>query len=327
MDFKPLKLERIIEISEIITVHYFEYDSTFVFPGESHPFWEFLCVDKGCVEVTAGRQVYLLKSGDIIFHQPNEFHALKAGIPAPNLVVISFSSASGTMDFFREKRLETDAAEREFLAAIIAEAKKSFADPLDDPDQKEIRLKEQASPASRQIIALELEKFLLHLLNRYEGMTPDASTQGSAASPALGTDVHSGAHTRDDEQLIGEINFYLLSHLAQNLTIEEIAKAHLISISRLEHLIRSHCGCGVIRYFISLKITRAKELIRDRNMNFSQIAEVLGYSSVHYFSRQFKKVTGMTPSEYSRSIIKDADARMSNKLSENMFAFSVRDML
>ena len=37
-------------------------------------------------------------------------------------------------------------------------------------------------------------------------------------------------------------------------------------------------------------------------MNFTQIADSLGYASIHYFSRQFKKITGMTPSEYSSSI-------------------------
>ena len=37
-------------------------------------------------------------------------------------------------------------------------------------------------------------------------------------------------------------------------------------------------------------------------MNFTQIADALGYTSIHYFSRQFKKITGMTPSEYASSI-------------------------
>jgi YesN/AraC family two-component response regulator len=58
----------------------------------------------------------------------------------------------------------------------------------------------------------------------------------------------------------------------------------------------------VIDYFTKLKIDMAKQLVRDNHMNFTQIADYLGYSSIHYFSRQFKKTTGMTPSEYSSSI-------------------------
>ena len=58
----------------------------------------------------------------------------------------------------------------------------------------------------------------------------------------------------------------------------------------------------VIELFLQMKIEFAKQLIREDQMNFTQISDFLGYSSIHYFSRQFKKITGMTPSEYSSSI-------------------------
>ena len=44
-------------------------------------------------------------------------------------------------------------------------------------------------------------------------------------------------------------------------------------------------------------------MIRNQQMNFTQIADALGYTSVHYFSRQFKKLTDMTPTEYRASIM------------------------
>ena len=46
----------------------------------------------------------------------------------------------------------------------------------------------------------------------------------------------------------------------------------------------------------------AKQLIRENEMNFTQISDFLSYSSIHYFSRQFKKLSGMTPTEYATSI-------------------------
>ena len=46
----------------------------------------------------------------------------------------------------------------------------------------------------------------------------------------------------------------------------------------------------------------ARLLIRENKLNFSQIAEKLGYGSIHYFSRQFKNITGMTPTEYQESV-------------------------
>ena len=48
-------------------------------------------------------------------------------------------------------------------------------------------------------------------------------------------------------------------------------------------------GLGIIEYFSNMKIESAKEMIRTGHMNFTQISEQLGYASIHYFSRQFKK--------------------------------------
>ena len=62
--------------------------NNFSFSGESHNFWEFVCVDKGEVGVSHGENYTILKKNDLIFHKPNEFHDVKAtwGI-APNLVL------------------------------------------------------------------------------------------------------------------------------------------------------------------------------------------------------------------------------------------------
>jgi YesN/AraC family two-component response regulator len=70
----------------------------------------------------------------------------------------------------------------------------------------------------------------------------------------------------------------------------------------LQKLFREKTGGGVIEYFNRMKIETAKQMIREGKYNFTQLSEYLGYSSVCYFSRMFKKATGMSPSEYSSSI-------------------------
>ena len=76
----------------------------------------------------------------------------------------------------------------------------------------------------------------------------------------------------------------------------------MIGRSQLQKIFQQKTGLGVIEYFSNMKIDAAKQMMRTDLMNFTQIAEKLGYSSIHYFSRQFKKITGMTPSEYVPSI-------------------------
>ena len=134
MGYNGINLRNSISVSKIYSIHYFEYMSDFTFEGESHNFWEFICVDKGEVGVTAGRTFTVLKKGDVAFHQPNEFHNVKAtGETAPNLVVISFKCENEAMRFFKKRILRIDETERNLLAAIIIEARRCFDCRLDDP--------------------------------------------------------------------------------------------------------------------------------------------------------------------------------------------------
>ena len=55
-------------------------------------------------------------------------------------------------------------------------------------------------------------------------------------------------------------------------------------------------------YWTNLKIKRAKALIRQGGYNITQISEELGYSSIHHFTRMFKRVTGMAPTVYRDSV-------------------------
>ena len=282
-DYSSVLLSPSIRIDQIYTVHYFEYMNDFFFPGERHDFWEFLCVDKGEAVVTAGENTFTLKKDEIIFHQPDEFHSVKAnGETAPNLVVVSFSCDSPNMDFFRSKTLRIGETERSLIASILSEAVRSFTNPLDDPYTKIMELSENAPFGSLQMIQLYLEQLLIRLI-RQKGMP-------------------SGHKARADGDVYERLLTYLENHLTSQLSIEQICRDNLIGRSQMQKLFRERSGCGIIDYFSHMKIDAAKQLIRSQRLNFTQIADRLGYTSVHYFSRQFKKVTGMTPSEYSVSI-------------------------
>jgi AraC-like DNA-binding protein len=75
-----------------------------------------------------------------------------------------------------------------------------------------------------------------------------------------------------------------------------------MSRTTLKMTFKGSLGLGVMEYYKLLKIEEAKRLIREEELNFTQVADKLEYSSIHYFSKQFKKVTGMTPSEYVGSV-------------------------
>lgn len=293
MRYESIPLSCEIDVDRIYTIHYFEYRKDFHFPGESHDFWEFLCVDKGEVEVAAGSLTHLLKQNDIIFHEPDEFHNVRAtGKTAPNLIVISFGCTSPLMAFFRGRILQVSEQERNLLSAVIREARLTFDGRLDNPYQQKLVLNPHAPVGSLQIIRQSLERMLLILYRRYALLSPSA----------VGLYSNKLTTKNADKELYQRIVSYMEQNIASNLSMETLCHDTLLSSSKVERLIRARHNCGPIHYFRMKKVELAKELIRNDEQNFTQISECLGYSSVHYFSRQFKLLTGMTPSEYASSI-------------------------
>lgn len=301
MGYDGITLHNSINIGKIYSIHYFEYMNDFSFEGESHNFWEFICVDKGEVGVTAGDSFTILKKGDIAFHQPNEFHNVQAvsGI-APNLVVISFQCTDDAMRFFKKKILQIDETERNLLADIIIEARRCFDCRLDDPYLQNMPMKEPDFFGAEQMIHLLLTQFIIHLIRRYS-----APLMLHKRLPRL--ESIKATKSRSDTEVFNRIVGYLEEKLNTRVTIEQICHDNLIGRSQLQKIFKEQCNMGIIEYFSLMKINAAKELMRTNQMNFTQISEHLGYTSIHYFSRQFKKVTSMTPSEYASSIKAMAD--------------------
>ena len=100
------KIENLLVISKIITIHYFEFDKSFVSHTESHDFWELVYAHKNdIICCTDGKEEHL-KEGEVIFHKPNASHSLRAnGRRAPNVFIISFECKSEAIRFFEGKKM------------------------------------------------------------------------------------------------------------------------------------------------------------------------------------------------------------------------------
>lgn len=293
MAYKHTHLRTALSIRSIISIHYFDYMSDFSFPGESHDFWELLCVDKGEIDAVAGNKRHTLKRGSIIFHQPNEFHnVITNGRSAPSLVVIGFECHCSCMEAFCGQILTVQETESALLAQIIIEARNAFYGRLDDPYQEElIRSQDSTAFGAEQLIGNYLEELLIHLYRRY------------FASPLpVPARIYNPPRLGRPNETYNRIIRYMEEHITEQLTIEKICQNTLVSRSKLQRLFQEIHHCGVIEFFTWMKIDTAKQLIRTNQLNFTQISDRLGYTSVHYFSRQFKKLTHMTPSEYAFSI-------------------------
>lgn len=288
MAYESTFLKTDLTIDEIISIHYFEYFKDFSFPTEKHDFWELIYVDKGEIFALANNKKIELKKGNILFHKPNEPHSVLAnGVIAPNLVVISFKCLSPYMDNFNDMLFSITENEKILLANIISEAKLAFCGRLDDPYLEKLVRNTEYNFGSEQLIKLYLEQFLILCLRRLNHS--DYKNSNKRISNM-------------DAEYFHKITAYMEDNIGSKLNIDKICKDNLISRSKLQNIFSKETSMGIIDYFSRLKIEKAKTLIRSGTYNFSQLSELLGYTSIHYFSRQFKKITGMSPSDYSSSI-------------------------
>lgn len=306
MTYIRTKMHKEIQIDSIITLHYFEYMKNFIFQGEAHDFWEFLYVDNGTVSVRYDDTWMTLNTGDIIFHQPNEFHAIKSiGKNSPNLIAISFICHSPAMKHFIHKSYTLSVEERTLISHIISEGKATFSTPMHIPTIEQVQIKDETPFASQQLIVLYLELFLITCIRNH----PE-STVSDSAIPKDSPEKQSAKQERLDE-----IVRFMEEHICEQLKLSDICNEFSISRSALQVLFHEEKGCGVIDYFNTLKIQCAREIIREGTMNFTEIAYYLSYSSLPYFSKQFKAATGMSPSEYSSSVKGITDALRASKKS------------
>ena len=93
---------------------------------------------------------------------------------------------------------------------------------------------------------------------------------------------------------------YFKDNYNKQLSIEQYAKEHLMSVNWFIHSFKSVMKMSPMQYIISLRIAMAKGYLENSTKNIAEISNEVGYENALYFSRLFRKYTGMTPTEYRK---------------------------
>ena len=103
---------------------------------------------------------------------------------------------------------------------------------------------------------------------------------------------------------IAKAKLYILSHLETQMTLSEIAENSCISSGYLSALFKKTTGISVVDYVNQAKIDKAKEMMANGMRRVDEMAAALGFENIYYFSKVFKKFTGLPPTEYARKFDK-----------------------
>ena len=279
------KIDNLLVVSRIVTVHYFEFDKHFASEGEEHDFWEMVYVERGEFVCTAGEKTVTLAEGDVVFHRPGEFHRHASdGRTAPNVFIISFECRSEGMRFFEGRRMRLDRDCVRLLRAILAEATATFDIPLSDPLSKKMELLQAPILGGTQMIKNRLEMLLILLLRS------EADRAGEGDRFLRDT----GAGGRVSDAIIAAMR----ERIYDGCSVSELCEGIAYSRAYIFKEFRAATGRTVADYYNAMRISEAKRLIREGELSLAEIAALLHFDTPNYFGKTFKRYTGATPRAY-----------------------------
>ena len=265
-----MRIDSQLRVAGIYTFFYQEKEQGFLFPGESHPMPELTYVDQGTLHSVADGQDLVLSQGDMVLYGPNQWHMQYADIGvAPRFVTISFDMAGSDLSGLLNRKIPASQRAVTLLQQMLREQERTDV------------------YANDMLIAL-LSVLLLTLL-REGGSDQPVKLKASNS-------VHS------ENEIIRRAQQYISGHIREKLSVPLVARMVDVSPSYLTALFHKNLQISPGEYIRRIKLQESKQMIREDNLNFTEIAAALQYSTVHHFSRQFKEKFGMTPSDYAKSV-------------------------
>lgn len=262
------------------------------FSPDVHDFCEFLYLDKGEVQLLVDDTPHTLHEGQMILYSPNAVHCFLS-CQTPRICIASFSVDPPDLPIANQVHTLT-AWQRNLIAQIMTLG----ADCLSPEPPKPIDLHGMPFRPDADVLKLQ------YLKNSIELLLIDLCTTTHTTTPSRAKS-NSGCATSD---IFASLTEFLAANLEQSPNLSELCAALSISPTKLNDICREHCGMSPKEYLLSLKIRTAKDMIRHTSLNFTEIAQHLGFSSIHYFSRLFREKTGMTPTQYALSVIDPASS-------------------
>lgn len=110
-------------------------------------------------------------------------------------------------------------------------------------------------------------------------------------------------HTQQSsDPLVTQVDDFIKQSLDQNFDADNIARHLQLNYSYIGKRYKAEKGMTINQFYSKLKVQKAIQYLEEGSMNISGISDKLGYPNPYYFSRVFKKVTGLSPKEYGKQM-------------------------
>lgn len=284
MQFNLKNFESAVDVSRLANIQYFEFTNEYHTVMHNHDFRELVYVDCGTIIAESESFLGKINKNEMIIHRSGEMHTLYCtGDISPNVIIIGFESGCDKLDAFSSQSIMLSQECQNILAEIIKEGIKVFMPPYDVPYTTDMQKRDSFQFGADQMIKLKLEMLLIELIRASE--LPAKKSQLSSV-----------------DRKSNEIYTYINENYHANIKLSDLCFLFGTNKTTLCNSFKDAYGDSIVNYINKLRIKEAKQLMRSGNESLTEIAEKTGFSSLHYFSRCFKKMENKSPSDYIKSV-------------------------
>lgn len=282
-------------VDAIVTVYHFPLknfecdNASFAQSSVIYDFWQLFYLERGACNFEINGHEVVLRSGQLVFCEPNKARNTRYMRDAV-VGIVSFRCQSDHMDTLKNTAISLTEDMKKNLNRLLKVGAETFA-CVSDPDRYFGQEPRSGTPDHQlQMIKNLLEMLLIDILDGQTGNSVNASVCTNQQNYY--------------QQQLAVIEEYLRDNLHRSLSVSDICAHTGLSANTVKRIFQTCLGTGVIHHFLMMKAEKAKQLIRDTELNQQQISDMLGFSSIHYYSRLFKTLTGLSPRQYARSFSK-----------------------
>ena len=277
------------------------YDSSNV---HSHDFIELIYVRNGAGIHHHGPNQYHVYAGDCFLVAPGEEHDF---VNVRELETINFLFYPDFLDFLRGPLLEIPGFVNFFSIEPFFREETAFQHKLHlrPPEQSVLiglhdRLKRELTtrePGFKVATVAYFLELVIFISRCYSKIVATGNVEKELS--------------RKEEIVSAAISF-LEKNYVEDIKLNDVARSAFISSSRLCHLFKETTGMPIFDYLNKMRCDQACRLLADTSDKLPDIAALIGFHDPSYFGRIFKKITGMSPSEYRKKA--NSSEKMSNTI-------------
>ena len=284
------KIKDSIAVSGFYSVNFYDLSPKFHTNFHDHDCWELFYVDSGEVNCITENDSRILKSGDVVFHRPGSVHnTVCNGRKSAAIFNVLFFIESPSMEFLDGKSLRVPERLLPTLKNLINECNKTYL-----VSEHPLKPRKHVPFGGEQLSRIYLEEFLLLMIRELQN--DDQAEYYVAESDT-------------DNVLIDDICEFLSENVYNTVTLKDVCERFHFGKSYLSEQFKKCKGASIMSFYLDLKLSEAKRLLREEDLTIGQISERLGFESPEYFSRYFKKRVGHSPRDFRRMLINNASLK------------------